>query len=124
MLAYFFAKIIQTRAALASRLSAFGVGPVAQIVAGFVIALSAVPLIATSHSWFALPLLLSGLLLSAVGRVNASARIEALWTAGERRLSTLARRTLDVDTDVEARLWNVNAPADVVEAERRLLSLH
>lgn len=50
-------------------------------------------------------------------------RIEGLWAAGERRLSAVSRVAVDVDAGVEARLWNVNAPADVAEAERRLLSL-
>lgn len=60
--------------------------------------------------------------LPLVVAASSRARIEALWRAGERRLSSIARVGVEVDADVEARLWNVNAPGDVVEAERRLLA--
>jgi hypothetical protein len=68
------------RATVAARLDASGIGPVALIGAGFVLSLATIPLLATGHSWIALPLLLAGLLISAIGRTRASERIRALST--------------------------------------------
>jgi hypothetical protein len=68
-----FARIERARAAMASRLAALGAGFVAQLGAGFVLALASVPLIATGRSWFALPVLLSGLVLMASGSAGARA---------------------------------------------------
>ncbi|HVU19310.1 MAG TPA: hypothetical protein VHE09_01160 [Rhizomicrobium sp.] len=77
MLEHFLAGITQARTVMAARLTAFGVASVAQVSIGFVVALTAVPLIATAHSWLALPALLFGLILSAIGRANASAQVAA-----------------------------------------------
>lgn len=81
MLDYFLAKITDARVAIAMRLSAFGVGTAAQIGVGFVLALSSVPLIASGHNWLALPVLLLGVLISAIGRANANVRVAALSAA-------------------------------------------
>jgi len=66
------------RATAAARLNASGVGSMVLIAAGFIVALATVPLLATGHSWIALPVLLIGLLLSALGRTTSSEHIKAL----------------------------------------------
>lgn len=66
------------RAQAAVRLHALGLGPTMLIAVGVVIAMAAVPLLATGHSWIALAVLLIGLLVSALGRTAAPERIRAL----------------------------------------------
>lgn len=65
----------------AAQLAARRIVPGAVIAAGFVVALAAMPLIATGHSWSALAALLLGLALSAVGRTSASERDRNLSAA-------------------------------------------
>ncbi|HTT97373.1 MAG TPA: hypothetical protein VMF58_04950 [Rhizomicrobium sp.] len=67
-----------TRATTAARLNASGVGDFALIAIGFVVAMAAAPLLATGHSWIALPVLLGGLLIAALGRTAATERVKAL----------------------------------------------
>lgn len=76
-----FARIERARAAMASRLAVLGVGFAAQLGAGFVLALASVPLIASGHSWFALPVLFSGLVLMALGMTGPRARESGLSAA-------------------------------------------
>ena len=71
-------RIVQTRAQGALRLAALGIGANALIAAGFVVGLAAMPLVATGHDWIALPVLLLGLVLAAVGRTNADERSRSL----------------------------------------------
>jgi hypothetical protein len=66
------------RATVAARLNAAGFGPTVLIAAGFVVAMASVPLLATAHSWIALPVLLVGLSIAALGRTNAQERGQAL----------------------------------------------
>jgi hypothetical protein len=73
--------IMQTRARAAARMAAFGIGAMALIAGGFVVGLAAMPLVATSHSWIALPVLLLGLVLAAIGRTNADERRRPLSAA-------------------------------------------
>jgi hypothetical protein len=70
--------ILYTRATTAARLNASGVGANMLILAGFLLAIAAVPLLATGHSGITLPVLLFGLLFAALGRTTASARARAL----------------------------------------------
>lgn len=62
----------------AARLGTSGVGSNLLIAIGFVLAMATVPLLAGGHSWIALPVLLAGLLLAALGRTSATARAKAL----------------------------------------------
>jgi hypothetical protein len=71
-------RIQQARAQVASRLAALGAGASVLIAAGFVVGLGAMPLIATGHSWIALPVLLFGLVLAMIGRTNAGQRGRSL----------------------------------------------
>jgi hypothetical protein len=71
----FVSRIERVRAQAAAHLTARGIASGAAITAGFVVALAAMPLVATGHSGIALAALLFGLTLSAIGRANASERI-------------------------------------------------
>lgn len=59
--------------------------------------------------------------LPLVVQATSAPRLRALFDGGARKLSSCARRTVDVPIDVPAwRLMNVNAPDDVVAAEAAL----
>jgi hypothetical protein len=77
----FVSRIERVRAQAATQLAARGIATGAMITAGFIIALAAMPLVATGHSWIALAALLLGLALSAVGRTTAGERIWHLSAA-------------------------------------------
>src|ERR1700748_2886475 len=69
------------RAQAAARLAALGLGARVLIALGFVLGLAAMPLVATGHSWIALPLPIFGLGLSATGRTGAGERARSSSSA-------------------------------------------
>jgi hypothetical protein len=77
----FVSRIERVRGQAAAQLAARGIVSGMVITAGFVIALAAMPLVATGHSGIALAGLLLGLTLSAVGRTNAEERVWRLSAA-------------------------------------------
>jgi hypothetical protein len=72
----FVSRIEELRVQAATRLAALGLRSRVLVAMGFVIGLAAMPLIATGHGWIALPVLLSGIVLAAIGRTNTSPRGE------------------------------------------------
>jgi hypothetical protein len=72
----FVSRIEELRVQAATRLAALGLRSRVLVAMGFVIGLAAMPLVATGHSWIALPVLLLGFFLAAIGRTNTSPRGE------------------------------------------------
>lgn len=77
----FASRIEKVRAQAVARIAALGVGSNALIAAGFVLGIAAMPLVATGHSWIALPVLLLGVALAAIGRTGAGERSRPLSAA-------------------------------------------
>jgi hypothetical protein len=77
----FVSRIERVRAQAATQLAARGIASGAMITTGFIIALAAMPLIATGHSEIAVAALLLGSALSVLGRTTASERIWHLSAA-------------------------------------------
>ncbi len=68
----------ELRAQLVARIVALGIDGNILIATGFVLGLTAMPLIATGRGWAALPVMLFGFTLAAVGRSGADERSRSL----------------------------------------------